>query len=137
KECALFVPLVSANTDERSEGYFRLEWKLAVDRSHLIADDRSFLLPIVVDDTPEATARVPDRFRERQWMRLPGGDMPEEFVERVRRLLAETQAPTLAGASVPAGPADVGRKRGWLAAGATVAVIVIVGILGTKLWSDR
>jgi len=137
KECALFVPLVSANTDERSEGYFRLEWKLAVDRSHLIADDRSFLLPIVVDDTPEATARVPDRFRERQWMRLPGGDMPEEFVERVRRLLAETQAPTFAAASVPVGPADVGRKRGWLAAGATVAVIVIVGILGTKLWSDR
>ena len=26
KECALFVPLVSANTDARSEGYFRREW---------------------------------------------------------------------------------------------------------------
>src|SRR4029077_2034672 len=43
KECALFVPIISANTDARSEGYFRLEWKLAVDRSHLMADDQAFL----------------------------------------------------------------------------------------------
>ena len=39
KECALFVPIISANTNSRPEGYFRLEWKLAVDRSHLLADD--------------------------------------------------------------------------------------------------
>ena len=32
KECALFVPIISANTQAREEGYFRLEWKLAVDR---------------------------------------------------------------------------------------------------------
>ena len=43
KECALFVPIISANTDARPEGYFRLEWKLAVDRSHLMADDQRFL----------------------------------------------------------------------------------------------
>ena len=33
KECALFVPMISASTNAREEGYFRLEWKLAVDRS--------------------------------------------------------------------------------------------------------
>ena len=32
KDCALFVPMISANTNARNEGYFRLEWKLAVDR---------------------------------------------------------------------------------------------------------
>ena len=52
KECALFVPVISANTESRSEGYFRLEWKLAVDRSHLMADDQPFLLPVVIDDIP-------------------------------------------------------------------------------------
>ncbi len=31
---ALFKLIVSANTDPRTEGHFRLEWKLAVDRSH-------------------------------------------------------------------------------------------------------
>src|SRR6516165_10705632 len=46
-DCALFIPIISAHTDERSEGHFRLEWKLAVDRSHWIADDAAFLLPVV------------------------------------------------------------------------------------------
>ncbi|MBV8144911.1 MAG: toll/interleukin-1 receptor domain-containing protein, partial [Gammaproteobacteria bacterium] len=41
RSCALFLPIISANTSARAEGYFRLEWKLAVDRSHLIADERA------------------------------------------------------------------------------------------------
>ena len=73
KTCALFMPVLSRNTHDRDEGYFRLEWKLAVDRCHLMAADKLFLLPIVVDDTPEDDARVPERFREVQWLRLPGG----------------------------------------------------------------
>ena len=61
--CALFVPVISANTNARGEGYFRLEWKLAVDRSHLMAHDQPFLLPVVIDDTTDAAARVPPEFR--------------------------------------------------------------------------
>ena len=88
KECALFMPLISANTDARSEGYFRREWNLAVHRMLDISEDQPFLLPVVIDETPEAMARVPDRFRERQWTRLVGGIAPKEFVEWVMRLLA-------------------------------------------------
>jgi hypothetical protein len=98
KECALFVPLISANTDARSEGYFRREWYLAVNRMLDMADDQPFLLPVVIDDTPETMARVPDRFRERQWTRLPGGIPPAEFAERVTRLLAGRRA---AGVATP------------------------------------
>jgi TolB-like protein/cytochrome c-type biogenesis protein CcmH/NrfG len=98
RECALFVPLISANTDARSEGYFRREWNLAVTRMLDMADDQTFLLPLVIDDTPEAAARVPDRFRERQWTRLAGGMASTEFTERVVRLLAGDRAP---GASPP------------------------------------
>src|SRR5579864_9461029 len=43
KTCALFLPLISKHTHERAEGYFRLEWKLAVDRSHLIMANKAFL----------------------------------------------------------------------------------------------
>jgi len=32
RNCALFVPVISQTTSARGEGYFRLEWKLAVDR---------------------------------------------------------------------------------------------------------
>jgi len=88
KTCALFLPVISHNTHDRDEGYFRLEWKLAVDRCHLMAADKSFLLPIVIDDTRDDDERVPERFREVQWTRLPGGVTSAAFVERVRRLLS-------------------------------------------------
>ncbi|MBC7369186.1 MAG: TIR domain-containing protein, partial [Undibacterium sp.] len=85
--CALFVPVISAATQARGGGYFRLEWKLAVDRSHLMAHDQPFLLPVVVDATADAAARVPPEFRAVQWTRLPGGETPEKFCERVGKLL--------------------------------------------------
>jgi tetratricopeptide (TPR) repeat protein len=91
KTCALFIPIISVNSHSRAEGYFRLEWKLAVDRSHLIAADRAFLLPVVIDDTPEHDERIPERFRDVQWTRLPGGETPAAFTDRVSRLLAAAE----------------------------------------------
>lgn len=87
-DCALFVPVISARSDARREGYFRREWKLAVDRTVDMAEDVAFLLPVVIDSTPDATARVPDRFREVQWSRLPDGQTSPAFIERVHRLLS-------------------------------------------------
>jgi len=87
RDCRLFIALISANTDARPEGYFRLEWKLAVDRSHLMADDEPFLVPIVIDGTAEATARVPDRFRQAHWIRLAAGSAPTQLPIRVAQLL--------------------------------------------------
>ena len=88
KSCALFMPLISRSTHDRDEGYFRLEWKLAIDRYHLMAADRTFLMPVVIDDTPDDDDRVPDRFKEVQWTRLPGGETTPAFVERVRHMLS-------------------------------------------------
>ena len=92
KACALFIPIISRHTHTRDEGYFRLEWKLAVDRSHLMVADRPFLLPVVIDDTSDKDEKVPDRFRELQWTHLPGGQNAEAFVERARRLLSPDAA---------------------------------------------
>ena len=93
QSCTLFVPVISSHTEARPEGYFRLEWKLAVDRSHLMSDDHPFLFPVVIDDTPDATARVPDRFRERQWMRLNDRDTPESLAKRVQAMLNTERVP--------------------------------------------
>jgi TolB-like protein len=93
KTCALFLPIISKHTHERAEGYFRLEWKLAVDRSHLITPDRAFLVPVVIDETADDEERVPERFREVQWTRLSGGETPPEFVTRIRKLLAGESGP--------------------------------------------
>src|SRR4051812_38414304 len=62
RECALFLPIISHHVQERGEGYFRLEWKLAVERTHLMLEGLPFLAPVVVDDTREAGAAVPVEF---------------------------------------------------------------------------
>jgi TolB-like protein/cytochrome c-type biogenesis protein CcmH/NrfG len=105
KECALFVPIVSANTQAREEGYFRREWNLAVSRTLDMADDRAFLLPVVIDTTLDVNARVPEKFRDVQWTHLPGGEAAAAFAERVRRLLAGGAPPTSPPPLAPARPA--------------------------------
>jgi TolB-like protein len=104
KTCALFIPLISSSARGRAEGYFRLEWKLAVDRSHLMAADKPFLIPVVIDSTSEAEARVPEKFREIQWTKLPGGNTPPVFVDRMARLLLSDQQSDASG--------SVGTDRG-------------------------
>src|SRR6516162_1861481 len=87
-DCALFVPIVSQHTQERLEGYFRREWKLAIERTHDMAEQKAFLVPVVVDSTGDREAIVPDLFRAVQWTRLPAGETPPAFLERVQRLLS-------------------------------------------------
>ena len=142
KTCALVIPVISANTQGRAEGYFRLEWKLAIDRSHLMAQDRPFLIPVVIDDTPEGDERVPDKFREVQWTRLPNGVTTPAFVDRMAKLLAlqsgtKISAPPSAAkpaahapdaSHVPPGTAAPPEPRlpiRWIAA---VALLLLVGV---------
>ncbi len=87
RECAIFVPIISARTEDREEGYFRFEWKLAIDRSYLMADDRPFLFPVILDETSEYSARVPERFRERQWTRLTDKSHRQAFASQLKRVL--------------------------------------------------
>jgi TolB-like protein len=91
--CALFVPVVSAATQARREGYFRLEWKLADERTHLMAEGTPFLLPVVIDETRDREALVPKSFLGVQWTRLPGGETPPAFCARVKKLLGGEGAP--------------------------------------------
>jgi TolB-like protein len=97
KACALFIPVISRHTHQRREGYFRLEWKLAVDRSNLISATQAFLLPVVIDDTREDDEEVPEKIREIHWTRLPEGETSPAFVERVQCLLSPDASTTIRG----------------------------------------
>jgi len=88
RECDFFMPLISAQTEVRPEGYFRREWRLAVERTLDMADDHPFLLPVVLDDTPQAGARVPERFLWVQWMKVPGGRPTPALQALCRRLVS-------------------------------------------------
>jgi TolB-like protein/Tfp pilus assembly protein PilF len=138
RECALFVPIVSANSQARGEGYFRREWKLAIERTHDMAAGIPFLVPVVIDQTLEAKALVPEEFMRVQWTRLPGGMPTPQFVERVKLLIEEP--PTRAAeAKGPLPPAErtptVALRRsgvpGWVwgvAAGAAIAAVAYFGM---------
>ena len=111
KSCALFIPIISGNSHTRTEGYFRLEWKLALDRSHLIAVDRPFLVPVVIDQTKDDDLGVPERFRELQWTALPAGDTPPAFVERIARLLDAEKSTAADSADPYAAAVSLVRER--------------------------
>ena len=93
RECDYFMPVISAHTEARHEGYFRREWRLAVERTLDMADDHVFLLPVVIDKTTDAGARVPDRFRAVQWLRVPDGQPNAALEALCRRLVSGPGAP--------------------------------------------
>jgi TolB-like protein/Flp pilus assembly protein TadD len=95
RECALFMPIISAATQARGEGYFRREWKMAVERTHDMAASRTFVVPVVIDDTPESGAEAPEEFMRVQWTRLQHGAPTPEFIAQVKRLLDTPRKPAL------------------------------------------
>lgn len=88
RDCEYFMPIISATTEARKEGYFRREWRLATERSLDMADDVLFLIPVTIDGTREIGARVPDKFLTVQWLRVPGGNPTPALHHLVRRILA-------------------------------------------------
>jgi TolB-like protein/Flp pilus assembly protein TadD len=136
-ECALFIPVISANAHARVEGYFRLEWKLAVDRSHLMAPDQTFLLPVVIDDTTQADERIPDRFRELQWTRAPGGQASTTFTERVQRLLSPAPATTrpLIGVGSGAARTTKGPVRASRSKATRLVIVAVIVAASLGYWA--
>ncbi len=143
KSCALFIPLVSQRTEERAEGYFRREWKLAIDRTQDMGSNRAFIVPVVIDRTREAGADVPEEFMRYQWTRLADGEPTPEFVMQVKRLLegpkkapgasAARTASGSAPAAASAGPAPSAASRSPL----TLGVIAIVAVAAAVYFALR
>jgi len=137
-DCALFIPMVSQHTQERLEGYFRHEWNLAIERTHHMAQQKPFLVPVVVDGTGDREAFVPDAFRAVQWTRLPGGETPPVFVERIKRLLSPLK--TMSG-DTPAIREPVRAPRRskpvLLALAAVVVFAALAYFVTDKVWISK
>ncbi len=134
-DCRLFMPLISANTERRDEGYFRREWSLAVDRTRDMAEKKAFLVPVVIDDTPQREASVPEKFRHVQWSRLPEGHASPEFVARMAALLGTERAPA-SGArrdpESPVAPLKAPRRAKpwlWLGGAALLSALAIAAVI--------
>ena len=81
--CSYFIPVVSATTQRRLEGYFRREWSYAIDRVRNMADGALFILPVSIDATTVSEAFVPDKFKALHFTQLPGGQVTAEFAARL------------------------------------------------------
>jgi TolB-like protein/cytochrome c-type biogenesis protein CcmH/NrfG len=131
RTCTLFVAIISEHTQARGEGYFRREWKLAVERTHDMAAGVPFLLPVVSDATAEAEALVPEEFMRVQWTRLAHGMPTPQFVEHVKQLLDRpgkapaASKPAHAGPAAPVAPRPAGLP-GWIWG---VLAVVVVGVV--------
>jgi hypothetical protein len=96
QRCGLFLPLLSANTEQRTEGYFRLEWDEAAERSRRI-QGRKFIFPIVIDADYVGDMRryalVPEAFKAVQYCHAPVGQMSDELKGELREQLRILRRP--------------------------------------------
>ena len=142
--CTLFLPIISANTQARLEGYFRIEWKLAAQRTHAMADAKPFLVPVVIDDTSDVDAHVPDEFRAVQWTRLQRGEANPAFCARVKALLSgeavlpgERRADSMPSRSSPlSASASADPRLLWRKLGIVGIALIVAGAIFIKFRSN-
>jgi hypothetical protein len=106
-----------------------------------MAEQKPFLVPVVVDGTRDQEAFVPDAFRAVQWTRLPGGDTPPAFVERIKHLLS-AELPPLSAVSGTQGElrapvrATVRSKSVLLTIGAVICAALVL-IVVYRFWVSK
>ncbi len=145
-ECALFVPIISASTQARGEGYFRIEWRLAAQRTHAMSERVAFLLPVVIDETRDAEADVPAEFKAVQWTRLPGGEKAEKICARVKKLLGGSEIGSTVGRALRpdnavratesgrSAPPAAGHRARWLVP-ALIGAVVLGALAVWRPWA--
>jgi len=93
--CYLFLPLVSANTETREEGFFREEWTLAGERVRRI-QGRKFIIPVVVDRDYDGNAGryalVPESFPRTHFGHAPDGGLSDDLRTELTRLIREQRS---------------------------------------------
>ncbi|MFL6796016.1 MAG: toll/interleukin-1 receptor domain-containing protein [Xanthobacteraceae bacterium] len=85
--CSLFIPLLSQNTEDFKEGYFRIEWNHAVNRLARFNPGDVFIVPVVIDSDDGNTGRfrrVPQQFRTLTGQALPGGQVTPSFIHALK-----------------------------------------------------
>ncbi|MGC4081039.1 MAG: toll/interleukin-1 receptor domain-containing protein [Vicinamibacterales bacterium] len=88
--CQLFLPIISMSEEQRTEGFFIVEWKKALERARGI-DGRDFIVPIFVDPDAEAKLaqypRAQRLFGHINYGYAPGGKLTADFEAAIVRQL--------------------------------------------------
>jgi hypothetical protein len=90
--CGLFMPLISATTEAREDGFFRKEWSWALRKlPDFTGSGRQFLFPVVIDDVNPYHAKVPDEFKRIQFTPVDDPASDAQFLNRVEWLYAKSR----------------------------------------------
>jgi len=89
RDCSYFLPIISAHSAQRTEGFFRAEWRLAEKRSSRIMGGTPFIIPVVIDETPHDAKGIPDCLKEPQWVPLRNTEDYLSFSAHMKDLVRE------------------------------------------------
>ncbi|MGJ8644725.1 MAG: toll/interleukin-1 receptor domain-containing protein [Luteolibacter sp.] len=92
ERCSYFIPVISSAALARDEAFFYREWSWAFDRRRGMGPGAVFILPVIVDDTPTDHHRIEDFSRNCDIAFLPGGEMQEGFIDRLKDLIGAAHA---------------------------------------------
>jgi TIR domain-containing protein/SIR2-like protein len=90
-QCSLFIPVISQNTLIEKARFFRIEWKYAQKLAERYPDNKRFILPVAIDDTPIEESTIPEKFRELHWERIQGGKIHEALIREIKELYRDYQ----------------------------------------------
>jgi hypothetical protein len=85
-DCEFFLPVISRSTNT-GESFFWKEWNWAISRTAAQSKDRRFILPVIVDETPEQAGYLPDEFKGAHMERASGGVLSDGFVESMKQYI--------------------------------------------------
>jgi hypothetical protein len=96
RRCDLFMPFVSRRSQSRREGYFRREWRWALDRAEAMAESLPFIVPVILDETQQGAENIPAGFWRNQAIRALGGRPTDEVVVSIKQTLERVRSPEAA-----------------------------------------
>jgi hypothetical protein len=90
--CSLFVAVLSRTSLTQEARFFRLEWRQAIDHAKKLAANRTFLVPVRIDDVDPASEALPEELGALHCVTLPGGQGEPDFVNQLREKYRRYQA---------------------------------------------
>jgi hypothetical protein len=103
RNCALFIALVSNNTEARDDGYFRKEWRFAEARSWNLSTRRRFIIPVRIDRLSPEDADVPASFKSLTWGYAPRGQPDDALIDEIVDTLRSARRSARGGGGPHAG----------------------------------
>lgn len=92
ERCAFFMPIISRQVLTNEWRFFRKEWTQAEEVSRGYRADRTFILPVYIDDTPLSDERLDESIRSRHGMRIcSASELPKEFILAVTTAFKQSQ----------------------------------------------